>query len=113
MNALVERLDVGIHSRGLCPACLSFVAVAMDHGDEREVARETTQAASLMWDEGLGETVRTALIAEAGRGDVEARAALRELDSRRERSGVFRAVVRRLADALREEVRRRETASLN
>jgi hypothetical protein len=111
--ALAARLEVDLHSPGVCPACLSFVAFALDRGDERKVAGEITRVAPLLWDEGLGDVVRVALETAARRCDGEAGAALLELDATGARSRVFRIVVRRLAAALAEEVRRTHLASLN
>ena len=111
--ALAKRLDVGLHSRGVCPACLGFVALALDHGNQRDVSRELRQAASLVWDEGLGDSVRAALEAAARNGDSDAPEALRDLTISHARSPVFRAVVRRLAADLADSVRRAEAASRN
>ena len=111
--ALAQTLQIGLHSPGVCPACISFVAMEIDRGNERRVAGEITSFAPLLWDEGLGEAVRAALEPLARGGDEEARLALAELVVRRERSPIFRAVVRRLAGELAEGVRRSRTASLN
>jgi hypothetical protein len=111
--ALAKRLDVGLHSRGVCPACLGFVAIAHDHGDEPDVAREIRRAAPLVWDEGLGDSVRAALEAAVRTGDPDADEGLRDLKVSHARSAVFRAVVRRLAADLAESVRRADMASRN
>ena len=113
VSALAKRIDVGLHSRGVCPACLGFIALALDHGDERDVARELRQAAPLVWDEGLGDSVRAPLEAAAKAGDGDAAEALRDLAVSHARSTVFRAVVSHLAAELAESVRREEAASRN
>ena len=102
--SLAKRLDVGLHSRGVCPACLGFIAIALDHGEERDVSHELRQAAPLVWDEGLGDSVRAALEAAARTGDKDAVEGLRDLSVNRARSAVFRAVVRRLAAELADSV---------
>ncbi|HZR95243.1 MAG TPA: hypothetical protein VFA56_06085 [Gaiellaceae bacterium] len=112
LTTLAAELDVGLHSPGLCLACLSFVAFA-DAGDERAVRREVTQIAPGMWDDGFGVAVRHALAAAAARGVHGAASALRDLDERRWRSAIFRAVIRRLSVELRDDARRRYHASLN
>lgn len=113
LNALAERLDIGLHSRGVCPACLGSVAIALDTGDERKVAREITSFAPFLWGEGLGDSVRIALEVATRGGDDDTRVALRELAAKGARSGIFRAIVRRLAVELAEEARRARLASLN
>ena len=111
-SRLAQKLRIGLDSDGVCTACLSFVAFALDGDDERKVAGEITRIAPVLWDEGLGDVVRRALQHVAPENG-EAGLALRFLDAERERSSIFRAVVLRLAVEAREEVRRIERASLN
>ena len=66
-----------------------------------------------LWLEGLGETVRRALVVAVHDDVPGAAEALRDLESRGLRSGVFHAVVNRLADQLEKETRRAFDASLN
>jgi hypothetical protein len=113
VTALAARLEVDLSSRGVCPACLSFVVFALEEGDGRRVAGAVTRVASMLWDEGLDVAVRVALeraVAEAVDGAAEGR---REFEERGFRSRTFRAVVRRLAEDLAEESRRMYLASLN
>ena len=110
--ALAAELQLGLHSPGLCLACLSFVAFA-DEADERAIRREIAEIAPVLWDEGFGDAVRFALERAAAGGTVSARPDLRELDARSWRSAVFPAVIRRLAVELRDDARRRYYASLN
>jgi hypothetical protein len=112
-DALAAELQVGLHSPGVCPACIGFVAYEVEHGTERRVAGEITSFAPLLWDEGLGDVVRAELERRSGEGDGRAAEALKELEARRDRSTIFRAVVRRLAAELAEGVRRSRIASLN
>jgi hypothetical protein len=111
--ALAAELQVGLHSPGVCPACISFVAYEVERGNERRGAGQITSFAPLLWDEGLGEVVRAELGRQSGRGDDAATEALEELAPRRHRSTIFRAVVRRLAAELAEGVRRSRISSLN
>jgi hypothetical protein len=111
--ALAAELRVGLHSPGVCPACISFVAYEIDRGNERRVAGQITSFAPLLWDEGLGSVVRAELTRRSGGGDAAVAEALEELAARRHRSAIFRAVVGRLAAELAEGVRRSRTASLN
>jgi hypothetical protein len=111
--AVAAELRVGLHSPGVCPACISFVSYEVEHGNERRVAGQITSFAPLLWGEGLGEVVRVELARRAGEGNAEAAAALEDLDARRHRSTIFRAVVRRLAVELAEGVRRTRIASMN
>jgi hypothetical protein len=112
-DALAAGLEVGLHSPGVCPACISFVAYEIERGNERRVAGQITSFAPLLWDEGLGEVVRAELGRRSGRGDDSVAEALEELAVRRHRSTIFRAVVRRLAAELAEGVRRSRISSLN
>jgi hypothetical protein len=122
LAALAAELDVGLHSPGLCLACLSFVACA-DEDDERAIRREIVEIAPGLWHDGFGGAVRAALeaVLEAGSvsgsgsgsGPASAGTALRDLDERKWRSEIFRAVIRRLSVELRHEARRSYYASLN
>lgn len=112
-TTLAESLPIGLGSHGVCPACLSFVAFALDSEDERRVAGQVTSISPVLWGEGLDVTVRAALEVAARAGDDRAREGLRELDERRFRSAIFRAVVRRLALELHAVERRSYLASLN
>jgi hypothetical protein len=111
--ALAATLRVELNSPGVCPACISFVAMEIDGGNERRVAGQITSFAPLLWGEGLGEVVRAEFELRSRSGGDAAKEALAELVARRERSPIFRAVVRRLAAKLAEGVRRSQLASLN
>jgi hypothetical protein len=110
---LAAALDVSLASRGVCPACLCEIAWERGHGDEREQRRAYADFAPNLWFEGLGETVRRALVVAAHDDVPGAAAALTDLEARSLRSGIFRAVVHRLADELDRETRRAFDASLN
>ena len=69
--------------------------------------------APTLWAEGLDRPVREALERKARSGLMDATEALWDIDERGFRSGIFRAVVRRLAGELAEDVQRAYLASLN
>lgn len=101
---LAAKLSVGLGSHGVCFPCLGMVA------DERAAER---WVAPTLWVEGLGVTV-TAAVERAVELDLtDASAARDDLRARGCRSGIFRAVVRRLARELEEEAQRARAASLN
>jgi hypothetical protein len=113
LSGLAAALPVGLHSPGVCLACLTFVTAELDSGDGRRIAGAVTQIAPTLWDEGLDESVRIALEHAAQRSLPDAAGALRDFEERKFRSAVFRAVVRRLGEQLAEEIRRDYAASLN
>lgn len=105
-NALAARLDLDLDAIGICFACLSIVAMALDSGDEREVRRALDYVAPALWEEGLALPVRAALERADKTGDEEAEIAIAELASRGPRSPVLKAIVRRLGQDLSEQMRR-------
>jgi hypothetical protein len=112
LDALARRLRVGVHSPGVCLACLSFVAMAHPD-DERAIRREVAGIAGTLWIEGFGESVRGALDIAVRDGVEGAAEARRDFEARSCRSDIFRAVIRRLAVDLREHETRSYYASLN
>jgi len=110
---LARELRVGLNAHGVCSACLGMVAMELEHGDERSARRTLRWVAVTLWAEGLGEPVEVALRRAAREDLPDARAALRDFEERGPRSEIYRAVVRRLAEELEEEVRRTYLASLN
>src|ERR1051325_2469511 len=109
-TALAGSLDVHLSSPGVCPACLGIVAMELDRGDPREIAKAVRWVAGTLWLEGFGDTVRVAL---ERRTRPEAPEAQRDFRARGLRSEIYLAVVRRLAEELEREVRRESIASLN
>jgi predicted HAD superfamily phosphohydrolase len=88
--------------------------VAMELGrDDGSAGRTLRWVVTTLWAEGLGEPVGDALHGAVRRSVPGAREALRDFDERGPRSAIFRAVVRRLAEDLDEEVQRAQRASLN
>jgi hypothetical protein len=107
---LAEQLSVGLGSHGVCYPCLGLVADELASGDGREIERWVVPT---LWAEGLGITVTTAVVRAVELELPDAAAARDDLQARGCRSGVFRAVVRRLARELEQETKRAFAASLN
>ena len=98
-DALVSELELDL-DQGICHACLSFVSFAIDSGDPREIARQTRQMTSFMWDDGLAEQAFTVVRRARDRGVADAADALADLERNASRSVVARSIVRRLAEEL-------------
>ena len=113
MQRLARMLQVGLGAHGVCRACLGMVAMELGRGHDRAAGRTLRWVAVTLWAEGLGEPVEDALRRAERRGLPDAQAALRDFEERGPRSEIFRAVVRRLAEELEEEVQRTYLASLN
>ena len=96
-DELALRLDVTLHSRGVCYPCL------YEYGREEDNWFVVT-----LWAEGLGESVASAL-----RSFPREAAAQRDFASRGCRSDIFRAVVRRLARDLHEHAKQARAATWN
>jgi hypothetical protein len=103
-DALAARLDLDL-SVGVCPACLSFVSVALDGGDRREIARELRRMTPDLWHDGLAEPALAAVRRACELGVPDAEAALADLECHGGRSVVARSIVRRLAEELRRRAR--------
>ena len=110
---LARRLGVGLHARGVCPACLGMVAMKLEFGDDPSVARTIRRVVPNLWAEGLGGPGEDAVHSTKRRGGPGAPEALRDFEARGPRSDIFKAIVRRLAEDLKEEVDRTYRASLN
>jgi len=95
--ALAVALELDVDDIGICHACLSFVSLAIDSGDERKVAGSITRMAPDLWAEGLEQPVRLALRRARERGVANAEEAIAMVDRAGARSQVARAIVRRLA----------------
>jgi CTP:molybdopterin cytidylyltransferase MocA len=97
VDDLAQRLDVNLHSHGVCYPCLYEYSRG---GDNWFVVT--------LWAEGLGESVAAAL-----RTVPEADDARRDFEARGARSDIFRAVVRRLARELDEHAKKATAATWN
>jgi hypothetical protein len=96
-DELAERLDVNLHSDGVCLPCLYEFSRS---GDNWFVVT--------LWQEGLGETVASALRVLPGEEDLK-----RDFERRGCRSEVFRAVMRKLAREIEEDSKRARAAPWN
>ncbi len=109
---LATRLDVAL-DRGICRACLSVVALAIREGTAAQVRGQLCSIAPNLWYEGLAEVALAAVSDAVEQGVPDASAALSELEARGARSGVARAIVRRLAvELLRHDEMERRLAAL-
>ena len=97
---LAAALELDVDDIAICHACLSFVSLAIDSGDERKVAGSITRMAPDLWAEGLAQPVRLALERALKRGVANAEEAIVAVDKSGPRSPVVRAIVRRLASDL-------------
>jgi len=95
--ALAAVLELDVDDIAICHACLSFVSLAIDSGDERKVAGSITRMAPDLWAEGLAQPVRLALERARKRGVANADEAIVAVDKSGSRGPVVRAIVRRLA----------------
>jgi hypothetical protein len=99
-DAIAAALDLDLDEVPICLACLSFVSMAIDSRDEREIRGWTIKMTPDLWDEGLALPARLAVARAARRGVTGAGEALSELEQRGPRSRIARAIVRRLAGQL-------------
>jgi len=95
--ALAAALELDVDDIAICHACLSFVSLAIDSGNERKVAGSITRMAPDLWAEGLAQPVRLALERARKRGVANAEEAIVTVGKSGPRSQVVRAIVRRLA----------------
>jgi hypothetical protein len=96
-DELAAALDLDVDDVAICHACLSFVAFAIDSGDEREIKRWTARITPDLWEEGLAIPVRLALERARKRRVANAAVAIADVERLGPRSSVARAIVRRLA----------------
>jgi len=96
-DELALRLDVNLHSQGVCHPCL------YEFGREEDNWFVVT-----LWADGLGASVGAALRSFPGEEEAQ-----RDFASRGCRSDIFRAVVRRLARDLHEHAKKATAATWN
>jgi hypothetical protein len=97
VDELAQRLDVNLHSPGICLPCLY----------EYSLSHENWFVVTL-WEEGLGETVAAALRSLNGAEELKC-----DFERRGCRSDVFRAVLRKLAREIEEDARKATAALWN
>jgi hypothetical protein len=102
-DRLAELLDVPLDC-GICLACLSFVSMAVDGGDPKDVAREARRMTPDLWHEGLAEPALAAARRAVRSGLPDGAVALADLEASGGRSAVARALVRKLASELSRQV---------
>jgi hypothetical protein len=99
---LAEALNLDIDRVPICLACLSFVSMEIDRGDERKIRGATIAMTPDLWAEGLELPAWTALERARDRGVPLAVEGLADLAGRGGRSCTARAIVRVLAEQLSE-----------
>jgi hypothetical protein len=95
-DRLAANLELSVHDIGICHACLSFVSMAIDTGDEREIRRETNRMTPDLWADGLDVPLKMALARARERGVPNVDDAFDDVADRGPRSAIAKAVVRRL-----------------
>ena len=61
-KGIASQLDLDLDDIGICLACLSFVSMAIDGGDERDVRGQLTRMTPDLWAEGLDRTDERSLV---------------------------------------------------
>ena len=82
-EAVAAALDLDLDDVPICLACLSFVSMAIDGGDEREIRRWAIKMTPDLWDEGLALPARFAVARAARRGVAGAEEPLRDAAAHR------------------------------
>jgi hypothetical protein len=96
-KGIASQLDLDLDDIPICLACLSFVSMAIDGGDERDVRGQLNRITPDLWAEGLAQPARLALGRARERGVAGAEAALADVEERGGRSLTAQAIVYRLA----------------
>jgi hypothetical protein len=96
-KGIASQLDLDLDDIPICLACLSFVSMAIDGGDERDVRGQLNRITPDLWAEGLAQPARLALGRARERGVAGAEAALADVEKRGGRSLTAQAIVYRLA----------------
>jgi hypothetical protein len=104
-QGLVAALDLDVYELGICHACLSFVSMPLDAGNERETARALREFAPILWEEGLALPLQAALERACRRGVPGAEAAIADVQRRGARAAVVAPVVLKLAADLTQRTR--------
>lgn len=103
-EAVARVLDVGLEAP-ICLACLSFVSMAVDKGDPKDVAAQVRRITPELWVEGLEGPALAAARRAVAAGVPGAQQALADLERKGGRSPVARALVLRLGEELSRRVR--------
>src|SRR5262245_31927211 len=100
LDRLAAALDLDVDRLPICLACLSFVSMAIDQGDERKIRGATVAMTPDLWAEGLELPAWTALEQARDRGVPLAAEGLADVAARGGRSRTARAIVRLLGEQL-------------
>ena len=103
-EAVARALVVGLDAP-ICLACLSFVSMAVDKGDPKDIAARVRCITPDLWSEGLAGPALAAARRAVAAGVPDADRALAELERHGGRSTVARALVLRLGEELSRQVR--------
>lgn len=96
---------MNVHDMPICLACLSFVAIPIGSGDEREARSWARRMAPDLWAEGLEQPVRLALRRALDAGMPKAAEAIANVEAHGPRGVVVREIVLRLGRDLDEHAR--------
>jgi hypothetical protein len=96
-KGIASQLDLDLDDLSICLACLSFVSMAIDAGDQRAVRGQLIRMTPDLWAEGLALPARLALKRACKRGIPGAERALADVEQRGGRSLTAQAIVYRLA----------------
>jgi hypothetical protein len=103
-DALAAQLELEL-DQGICHACLWFVCVELEEGNPHRITGALRRMTPDLWHDGLRERALAAVRRARDLGVVDADAALADLEQQGGRSGVARAIVRRLAEELNRRTR--------
>jgi hypothetical protein len=96
-KGIASQLDLDLDDMSICLACLSFVSMAIDGGDKRDIRGQLTRMTPDLWAEGLALPARLALKRACKMGIPGAERALADVEHRGGRSLTAQAIVYRLA----------------
>jgi hypothetical protein len=99
-RAVAQALKLDLDEVDLCLACLSFVALPLRAGEDREMRRALVSVTPHLWEEGLALPAVAALERARRAGVPHAEAALADITTHGSRSRVVREIVLRLAAEL-------------
>jgi hypothetical protein len=101
--SIASSLDVGLD--GVCLLCLSIVSIPLERGDEAEVRRELRAMTPDIWADGLRAKALPAARRAVEAGTEGAAELLADLERNGGKGAAARAIVRRLAAELVQEMR--------
>jgi hypothetical protein len=105
LDDLADALAVNLNEVNVCQACLTFVSLPLDLGEQQKAAGAARRLAPDFWAEGLALPVQAALERARKRGVPGAAEAIADVAERGPRARIVAAVIRRLAAQQVEEMR--------